>query len=94
MNFLSLAYRESGQYEKAIEASRKALQREPGYPFPYIHMTISYIRLGREEEARTAAADLLRVNPKFSLDRYAKNLPFPRPMADRIGEDLRKAGLK
>jgi len=94
LNFLAVAYRDSGQYEKAIEASKKALQREPTYQFPYIHMTISYIRLGREEEARAAAAELLKVNPKFSLERYAKVLPFPRPIADRVVEDLRKAGLK
>jgi adenylate cyclase len=94
LNFLAVAYRDSGQYEKAIETSKKALQQQPSYQFPYIHMTISYIRLGREEEARAAAAELLKVNPKFSLERYAKVLPFPRPIADRVVEDLRKAGLK
>jgi TolB-like protein len=93
-NFLAVAYRDSGQYEKAIEASKKALQRQPNYQFPYIHMTISYIRLGREEEARAAAAEILRINPKFSLERYAKTLPFTKPVADRVVEDLRKAGLK
>jgi adenylate cyclase len=94
LNFLAIAYRDSGQYEKAIEASKKALQQQPKYQFPYIHMTISYIRLGREEEARATAAELLKVNPKFSLESYAKILPFTPPVADRIVEDLRKAGLK
>jgi adenylate cyclase len=94
LNFLAVAYRDSGKYEKAIEASKKALQREPNYQFPYIHMTVSYIRLGREEEARAAAAEILRINPSFSLDRYAKILPFTKPVADRVVEDLRKAGLK
>jgi adenylate cyclase len=91
---LAVAYRDSGQYEKAIEASKKALQREPNTHFPYIHMAISYIRLGLEEEARAAAAQILTINPKFSLERYAKILPFPQPVADRVIEDLRKAGLK
>jgi adenylate cyclase len=91
---LALAYRESGQYEKAIEAAKKALQREPNTQSPYIHMTISYIRLGREEEARASAAEILRINPRFSLERYAKILPFSQPVADRVIEDLRKAGLK
>jgi tetratricopeptide (TPR) repeat protein len=91
---LAVAYRDSGQYEKAIEASKKALQREPNTQFPYIHMAISYIRLGLEEEARAAAAEVLTINPKFSLERYAKILPLPQPVADRIIEDLRKAGLK
>jgi adenylate cyclase len=93
-NNLAVAYRDAGQYEKAIEECKKALQREPNTQFPYIHMAISYLRLGREEEARAAAAEILRINPKFSLERYAKTLPFTKPVADRVVEDLRKAGLK
>jgi hypothetical protein len=57
-------------------------------------MTVSYIRLGREEEARASAAEILRINPRFSLERYAKILPFSQPVVDRVVEDLRKAGLK
>jgi hypothetical protein len=57
-------------------------------------MAISFIRLGREEQARADAAEILRVNPKFSLESYAKMLPFTKPVADRVIEDLRKAGLK
>jgi adenylate cyclase len=91
---LTVAYRDSGQYDKAIEASKKVLQREPNSQWAYIHMAVSYIRLGRDEEARAAAAEILRLNPKFSLEPYAKILPFPKPVADRVIEDLRKAGLK
>jgi tetratricopeptide (TPR) repeat protein len=91
---LAIFYRDSGQYEKAIEASKKALQLDPNNQFAYIHMAVTYIRLGQEKEARAAAAEILRINPKFSLERYAKMLPFPQPVADRVVEDLRKAGLK
>jgi adenylate cyclase len=91
---LAISYRDSGQYEKAIEAAKRALQREPNNQWSYIHMAVSYIRLEQEKEARAAAAEILRINPKFSLERYAKILPFPQPIADRIVEDLRKAGLK
>jgi len=87
LNNLAVAYRDSGQYEKAIEAAKKALQREPNTQFPYIHMAVSFIRLGREEEARAAAGEILRVNPKFSMERYAKMLPFTKPVADRVIED-------
>jgi TolB-like protein/cytochrome c-type biogenesis protein CcmH/NrfG len=91
---LAISYRDSGQYEKAIEACKKALQREPNTQFAYIHMAVSYIRLGQEKEARAAAAEILRINPKFSLERYAKIVPFPQPVVDLVIEDLRKAGLK
>jgi adenylate cyclase len=91
---LATIYGASGHYEKAIEAAKKALQCEPNTPIPYTTMAISYIRLGREEEARAAAAEILRINPKFSLERYAKVTPFTQSLAGRMIEDLRKAGLK
>ena len=43
---------------------------------------------------RAAAAEVLRINSKFSLELYAKVLHFIKPIADRVVEDLRKAGLK
>jgi adenylate cyclase len=94
--FANLAgiYLEAGHYEKAIEAAEKALQSEPNSPLPNITLAISYIRLGREEEARVAAAEIRRTNPNFSLDRFAKTSPFTQPSLDRKIEDLRKAGLK
>jgi adenylate cyclase len=91
---LAVIYCESGHYEKAIEAAKRALQSEPNTPIPYTTLAISYIRLGREEEARAAAAEILRVNPKWSLDRYAKNAPYTQPQVERNIGDLRKAGLK
>jgi adenylate cyclase len=39
---LAAIYHESGHYEKAIEASKKALQGEPNSQFAYIHMAIAY----------------------------------------------------
>jgi adenylate cyclase len=91
---LAMIYGASGYYEKAIEAAKKALQCEPNTPIPYTTLAISYIRLGREEEARTAAAEILRINPKWSLERYAKVTPFTQSLAGQMIEDLRKAGLK
>jgi adenylate cyclase len=91
---LATIYSAAGHYEKAIEAAKKALQCEPNSQIPYRSLAISYIRLGREEEARAAAAEILRINPKFSLERYAKVAPFAQPLAGQMIEDLRKAGLK
>jgi hypothetical protein len=35
-------------------------------------LAVVYIRMGKEKEARSAAAEVTRVNPKFSLDWVAK----------------------
>jgi len=50
---------------------------------------------GREDEARTQAAELLRIDPKFSLERFAKTLTYKNQTEiDRYIGALRKAGLK
>jgi hypothetical protein len=55
----------------------------------------SYQLAGREEEARTAAGELLKINPAFSLERLAKTTSHKdRAVAERFIEALRKAGLK
>ena len=51
--------------------------------------------MGREKEARAEAAEVLRINPKFSLDLYAKRLPYKdQSEIDKFANAMRKAGLK
>lgn len=58
------------------------------------YLAVTYIKLGREEEARAAAAKLLRIYPKFSLNYYAKIDPYKdKSVVDDIVACLRKAGL-
>lgn len=50
---------------------------------------------GKEAEARAEALEVLRINPNFSLERYAKVLPAKNQAdIDRDVDALRKAGLK
>jgi hypothetical protein len=49
---------------------------------------------GREDEARAAAGEALRINPKFSVERYMKIQPLKDPAArERFAQALRKAGM-
>jgi hypothetical protein len=51
--------------------------------------------LGQEEEAHAEAAEVLKIDPEFSLERYAKTLPFKNKAdTDRYVGALRNAGLK
>ena len=95
LNFLHLghAYRDTGRLEESVSEYKKTLQRAPKNLFAYIGLVDSYIRMGKEEEARVAAAEVLRIDPKFSLDSYAKRIAHMK-YADRSIESLRKAGLK
>jgi len=54
-----------------------------------------YSLMGREKEAQEEAAEVLRIDPKFSLEHHAKASLFKNQAdLDRHIGALRKAGLK
>jgi len=92
---LGAAYRVTGRFEEAVLAFKKALLGSPDMYLAHLSLAATYIEMGREKEARAEAAEVLRINPKFSLDHYAKMLPFKdQSENDRYIGALRKAGLK
>jgi TolB-like protein/Tfp pilus assembly protein PilF len=94
-HMLGMAYRETGRYEESITACKKAIKRQPSNLFAHLILASTYSLLDRKEEARAAAAEVLRINPKFSLDYFAKTRPHIDPAnTARFIDALRKAGLK
>ena len=92
---LSAAYRLAGQYEEAVAQAKKAVEREPTLLMAHIALTAACSLAGREEEARIAAAGVLKINPNFSLEQFGMGLPFKDQNQVSLGMDaLRKAGLK
>ena len=90
-----IALRDSGRYEEAIAVAKKAVEQEPNDTLAYMVLSSSYQLGGREDEARAAAGEILRINPAFSLEMLAKTTPHKdRAVAERFIEALRKAGLK
>jgi len=64
---LGMAYNFTGQYDEAIAVLKKSLERTPDHQLSLIGLTVAYSLADRMEEARATAAELLRVNPKFSV---------------------------
>ena len=92
---LGLSYGWTGQYEEAITRCKKAILQEPDALFAHIMMAVVYVFSGHEEEARTEANEVLRINPKFSLDKLAKAPTYKKKTdRERLLGALRKAGLK
>ena len=58
----------AGRFEEAVSAYKKAIQLSPNNIFAHIRLAATYSLMGREKEARAEAAEVLRINPKFSLD--------------------------
>jgi adenylate cyclase len=92
---LGLSYAYTGQYEEAMSWCKKAVRQEPNDLLAHIMMTVVYSLSGREEAGRAEAAEVLRIQPKFSLEKFEKKLTYKRE-EDRVRflGALRKAGLK
>jgi len=84
-------------YEKAVEAFKALVVREPQSRVGHRGLAIAYIRLGRKEQARSEVAEVLRLFPEYSLEVDRKQAQLmnkdPTVMENDI-EALREAGLK
>jgi len=56
---------------------------------------MAYSSLDRIEDARAAASEVLKLSPNFSVEHFARAMPYKNE-TDRefMAEALRKAGLK
>ncbi len=83
-----------GDYEKAIEVSKKGLHLDPSVFGVLVTLAGSYAHLCREEYARHYVDELLRLIPRYSLRAVRKNPMFVHPeLIDKLVESLRLAGL-
>jgi adenylate cyclase len=88
------AYSFVGRYEEAIAFYKKALQRAPNDILTHLNLTRTYSWAGRLEEARAQADEILRINPKYSLEQAAKTSFYKKQTdRERYLDALRKAGL-
>jgi len=92
---LGHAYCLTKRYEEAIATLKKLLTHYPNWLHAHLFLASAYSEVGREEEARAAAAEVLRINPKFSLEVMKQRAPNTDPaVVERGVAALRKAGLK
>jgi adenylate cyclase len=94
LHFLAQANFSLGKYEIAAQQLLDRVARNPGTDASRMLLASCYGHLGRAEEARAVWAELLKVNPDFSLMQRARVLPYKNPDDfQRIREGLAKAGL-
>jgi adenylate cyclase len=93
--FLGSALLNAGRYDEAVTVSRKATKLSPNNIFAHLALVLSYILSNRDEKARSAAVEVLRIQPNFSVDNFAKRMPYKDPAdIQRMVKAWRKAGLK
>jgi adenylate cyclase len=94
LNILGLAHFLAGDYEGAIDAFRRNLERGGPIGAPALAgLTASYAAAGRTEEARQSAAELLRFFPGFSISRSRTVIVFNSLDPEWLATHLREAGV-
>lgn len=83
------------KYAEAIQAYKKALNLNPNFIFPHVCLAACYIATGNNDEARKASAEVLKIDPKYSLDKFTLASPHKDPSnTEKLINLLRKSGLK
>ena len=94
LHFLAQAHFSLGDYEIAARHLLDRIARNPDTDASRMLLAACYGHLGRAEDARAMWADLLKVNPGFSLTQRARVLPYKDPEDfQRIAAGLKRAGL-
>jgi adenylate cyclase len=83
-----------GRYKEAIPVFKEYLARHPNFLAVHHWLAACYIEVGRMDDARAEAAEVMRINPGFSLQRQKQISVIKGPMRDRLYGDMAKAGLK
>ena len=94
LEMLSAAYYAKGEFESTVTTSRQALELNPGDVESRIFLAGAYIGLDRRDLAQEEGAEIKRIEPSFSILRFANAQPYrDQNMVQRIASDLRLAGL-
>jgi adenylate cyclase len=82
-------------FKEAQSILEETLATEPNNPAAHMFLAILDIELGRNDDARADAAEVLRLSPQYSLATWQQTYLFKDPtLRERWLADLRKAGLK
>jgi adenylate cyclase len=88
---MGLAFIELGRFDDAIVMGKRALRQNPFFsPIPRC-LASAFAHLGRDTEAREAAAHLLELDPGFTISTYIAR--GGQSHSKLLIEGLRKAGL-
>jgi adenylate cyclase len=82
---------ELGRFDEAIVAAKKAQRQSPSYAPACRCLASAFAHLGRDAEAREAAARLLEVDPAFTISAFIAR--GGQSNSKLLIEGLRKAGL-
>ena len=64
---MGFAFIELGRFDEAVVVGKKALRQNPSFMATYHCLASAFGHLGRDAEAREAAARVLEIDPAFTI---------------------------
>ena len=83
-----------GDYARAVEFSRKALQQRSAFTAGYRIHVAALAQAGQIDEAREALDRLKEVHSDLSVAWIEQNVPYTSAVMAKFVEGMRKAGLE
>ncbi len=91
---LGFAYYMRKRYGDAVHWCRECISRQPIEQWPHVTLACAYAQSGQLEEARAAAAEVLRINPGFTIESSKRILVYKDPKdLEHYIDGMRNAGL-
>jgi adenylate cyclase len=82
------------EYSEALPPLREFASRAPGMSLSHVWLAANLAQLGQLDEARAEAAEVLRIDPTYTIDGTQRRLALFKPEdAEHFFDGLRKAGL-
>jgi adenylate cyclase len=83
------------RYAEAVVPLRECLARMPKYRSARAWLAATYAQSGLQEEAEAEVAEILRIDPKHTINGYYRRVPPYKLTSDaeHLFEGLRRAGL-
>jgi adenylate cyclase len=82
------------RYWDAVHWCRECISRQPSQQWPHVTLACAYAQSGQPEEARAAAAQVLRINPDFTIESSKRTRVYKDPKdLEHYIDGMRKAGL-
>jgi TolB-like protein/cytochrome c-type biogenesis protein CcmH/NrfG len=91
---IASSHRMLDQYEEAVDYYKRLLRDHPRHFAGNLGLAATYALMGRPEDAQALAQQYLKINPSFTLERFARTIrQRDRAQEERFLAALRKAGL-
>jgi adenylate cyclase len=94
LGYLGHAYYVLRQYAKAVPPLRECAARMSIFRIGHLWLAAAYAQSGQIADAKAAAAEVLRIEPGFAIDKWKCTAVYRNPDdAEHLFDGLRKAGL-